>query len=164
MRRPPLWATLLFVLAGPVLEAGAGPFVLSEGWSTGSAWPAALRGAGALLIAGGVVVVVWTLRSLAVDGGGTGSPALPTQRLVVRGAYRWVRHPMYVATASAIAGQGLLLGRWVLLAGAAVYAGVLAALSRWREEPALLERYGEPYARYRAAVPGWFPARRAYDV
>lgn len=157
MTRPPRWATALFFLAGPVLEAGVGPFLLSSGWSVGASFPPPLRALGAVLVASGLLVVLWTLRSLAVDGGGTGSPALPTQRLVVRGAYRWVRHPMYVATAAVIAGQGLLLGQWVLLAGAALYLAVLATLSRLREEPALLARHGEAYAHYRATVPSWWP-------
>lgn len=160
MRRPPLWATSLFVVVGPVLEAGVGPLLLSRGWDVGASWPAPLRGLGVLLVAAGLAVVVWTVRSLAVEGGGTGSPALPTQRLVVRGPYRWVRHPMYAGTAAMVVGQGLLLGQWVLLAAAAVYVAVLATLSRLREEPALLARYGDDFAAYRATVPGWLPARR----
>lgn len=163
MRRPPLWATLLFVAAGPLLEVGVGPFLLS-GWTApdGVAWPVPVRVAGALLVAAGVVTLTWTVRALAVDGGGTGSPALPTRALVVCGPYRWVRHPMYLGAALAIGGQGLLLSRWVLLAGAALYVAAVSWLIARREEPGLRARYGDAYARYRAAVPGWVPARGAY--
>ena len=64
---------------------------------------------------------------------------------------------MYLAVASTILGQWLLLGRPVLL-------GLRARVRRDRyafvlgyEEPTLLARYGEEYERYCAEVPGWWP-------
>ena len=73
------------------------------------------------------------------------------------GLYRHVRNPMYVAVASTIIGQALLLGRPVLLAYAALFMAVVAAFVRWYEEPALTERFGSEYAAYREAVPAWHP-------
>jgi protein-S-isoprenylcysteine O-methyltransferase Ste14 len=64
---------------------------------------------------------------------------------------------MYVAVASTIIGQALLLGRPVLLAYAALFMAVVAAFVRWYEEPALTERFGDDYAAYREAVPAWHP-------
>jgi protein-S-isoprenylcysteine O-methyltransferase Ste14 len=64
---------------------------------------------------------------------------------------------MYVALLAAIAGQALLLGRWVLLGyGAAVFLLVFSFV-RLYEEPTLEQAYGEEYAAYRRAVPGWLP-------
>src|SRR5687767_7973475 len=117
----------LFFLVGPGLEAGLGPYLLTGGFETGEAWDDA--------------VVV----RIAREGHGTPTPAAPTSRLVITGAYRHVRNPMYVATAAVIVGEGLLLSQPILLLGAAVYVATLAALVHLVEEPRLRERFGERY-------------------
>ena len=78
---------------------------------------------------------------------------------MVRGLYRHVRNPMYLAVTAPILGQWLLLARPVLLAWALVFAATTYAFVRGYEEPSLQARYGEEYERYRAAVPGWWPRR-----
>ena len=85
-----------------------------------------------------------------VEGVGTPAPVAPTERLVVGGLYRYVRNPMYVAVATAILGQALLLGRPVLLAYAALFMTVVAAFVRLYEEPTLARQFGDEYAAYRA--------------
>jgi protein-S-isoprenylcysteine O-methyltransferase Ste14 len=154
----------LFFLVGPGLEAGVGPWLLTgferrEGTALDVA---ALRALGAVLIAAGLVVLVGSFVRFARDGRGTPAPAAPPVRLVVAGAYRHVRNPMYVATAAVIVGEGLLLAQPILLLAAAVYCTALALWSRHREEPLLLARFGEQYAAYRAAVPGWVPRLRPW--
>jgi protein-S-isoprenylcysteine O-methyltransferase Ste14 len=165
-RRAPRGAVLgsaLFVLAGPGLEAGLGPWLLT-GLDTGDGlpgwWP--LRAAGAVLIALGVVVLAGAFVRFARDGLGTPSPAAPPRALVVTGAYRHLRHPMYAATAAVIAGEGLLLREPILLLGAALYVATLATLAHLREEPLLRRRFGPAYDDYRAAVPGWRPRLRPW--
>ena len=153
---------LLTALLGPALEMVVGPLALT-GFQLGdgpSAWP--VRAAGALLIAAGALVVIDSLVRFARDGRGTLSPAAPTRDLVVSGAYRYVRNPMYLATATVISGQALLLQQPVLLALAAVYLAVTSTISRVREQPLLERRFGASYGRYRAAVPGWLPRRRPW--
>ena len=159
--RPRRAAVLLAALLGPALEMVVGPLALTvfELGDGPSAWP--LRAAGVLLFAAGALVVADSLLRFARDGRGTLSPAAPTRELVVSGAYRHVRNPMYLATAAVISGQALLIQQPVLLALAAVYLAVTSTLSRVREEPLLERRFGASYARYRAAVPGWLPRLRA---
>ena len=153
-----LLGSAIFFLIGPGLEAGVGPFVLT-GFDVGDglpAWPA-LRILGAVLIAGGLAVLLGAFARFARDGSGTPSPMAPPRELVVRGAYRFVRNPMYVATAAVIVGEGLVLRQPILLVAAAVYCAALAALGHFREEPLLRERFGARYEAYRDAVPGWLP-------
>jgi protein-S-isoprenylcysteine O-methyltransferase Ste14 len=119
-----------------------------------------LRLLGVVLVVGGLVFVVGAFVRFAV-GGGTPAPVAPPPGLVVEGAYRWVRNPMYVATAAVIVGEGLLLGQPVLFVAAAVYLLGLAGLVRWVEEPRLRARFGDAYARYVAEVPPWMPRRPA---
>jgi protein-S-isoprenylcysteine O-methyltransferase Ste14 len=109
--------------------------------------------AGALLLLSAFVRFV-------VEGLGTPAPIAPTQRLVIGGLYRWVRNPMYLAVELCVVGQGILLGRPVLL----VYA-MIAGLTMWSfvklyEEPTLARRYGAEYEQYRREVPGWWPRLR----
>lgn len=78
--------------------------------------------------------------------------------LVVEGPYRRVRHPLYSLAAVFWIGLSLLAASWAMAVGVAAVAVVLAIRTR-REERALLDRFGESYARYRARtgrfVPGW---------
>jgi protein-S-isoprenylcysteine O-methyltransferase Ste14 len=153
-----LAGSAIFFLIGPGLEAGLGPFVLT-GFRTGDGlpgWPP-LRILGAVLIALGLAALVHAFARFAREGVGTPSPMAPPRELVVSGAYRYVRNPMYVATAAVIVGEALLLRQPILLLAAVVYCAALGALGRFREEPLLRRRFGARYDAYRAAVPAWRP-------
>jgi protein-S-isoprenylcysteine O-methyltransferase Ste14 len=155
--------SIAFLLAGPGLEAGVGPWVLVK--VAGSAidgWPAALRVVGALLIIAGIVTLIDVFARFVRDGAGTPSPAAPTTHLLVSGAFRHLRHPMYVATATVIVGEALAFAQPILLLGAAVYLTAMATLVHTVEEPRLARRFGASYEAYRQAVPGWIPRIRPY--
>lgn len=164
-RRAAFRLSVLFFLLGPCLEAGAGPFLLTGGWERGTDLPAQPLWtiAGAAFAAVGLAVVVHAFVSFVVDGRGTPTPAAPTDRLVVTGAYRHVRNPMYVATAAIIVGEGLALARPILFVAAGAYVATLALATRRWEEPTLTRRFGAPYTAYRAAVPGWWPRLRPWS-
>lgn len=110
------------------------------------------------------MVLVRAFVGFVVEGLGTPAPIAPPERLVVGGMYRYVRNPMYVAVLATIGGQTLLLGRPVLLLYGAVMAASVVAFVHWYEEPNLRRRFGADYERYRAAVPGWWPRMRAYNL
>jgi protein-S-isoprenylcysteine O-methyltransferase Ste14 len=102
-------------------------------------------------------VLLYAFGQFVVDGLGTPAPPAPTDVLVSRGLYRYVRNPMYLAVLAAIVGQAALLARPVLLAYAAAVAAGFVAFVRWYEEPSLRRRYGVAYDEYRERVPGWLP-------
>ncbi len=83
-----------------------------------------------------------------------------THRLVTRGVYRYVRHPMYSAFFLWAVAQALLLAN--LIAGPAGLAGfgTLFALRMPREERMMKEKFGDEYRAYEARthriVPGIF--------
>jgi protein-S-isoprenylcysteine O-methyltransferase Ste14 len=147
VRRPgPVAGSLLFVLAGPAVELVLGPWALTGlhvGDDLPAAWP--LRALGAVLLVAGIAVLADAFVRFAREGEGTPSPLAPPRRLVDGGVYRHLRHPMYVATTAAIAGEGLLLRQPILLAAAAAYGATLAALVRWWEGPLLRRRFGAAY-------------------
>jgi protein-S-isoprenylcysteine O-methyltransferase Ste14 len=153
----------VFFAVAPGVVAGVVPWALT-GWQAGDApgWLLPVRAAGAVLVAGCAVVLVQAFVRFVREGRGTPAPVAPTERLVVGGLYRHVRNPMYVAVVGAILGQAALLARPVLLAYAVVAGAGMAAFVRWHEEPVLAARYGEQYAAYRRAVPGWVPRLRPW--
>lgn len=68
---------------------------------------AVVRAIGVALIAVGGIVVAWAFAQFAAEGVGVPIPGEPnSQRLTVRGPYRYVRNPLYVASAVAIGGAG----------------------------------------------------------
>jgi protein-S-isoprenylcysteine O-methyltransferase Ste14 len=97
-----------------------------------------------------------------LEGRGTPSPVAPTRRLVVGGLYRWVRNPMYLGVATAIAGQAIAftsvgLGVWLAVFVLAVTTFVVAY-----EEPTLRATFGTSYDDYSAAVHRWLPRLRPW--
>jgi protein-S-isoprenylcysteine O-methyltransferase Ste14 len=116
-----------------------------------------VRWLGVLLIALSLPVLLDSFGRFAVEGLGTPAPVLPTRHLVLKGFYRYVRNPMYVAVASIIIGQGLLLGNAYVLLYAAVVWTAFHGFVLLYEEPKLRRTYGAEYEAYCARVRRWIP-------
>jgi protein-S-isoprenylcysteine O-methyltransferase Ste14 len=153
--------SVVFLLVAPVVAVGVVPWLLTA-WNLEEPLPGwiVFRVVGGVLIVLGAAAVLEAFARFALQGLGTPAPVAPTEHLVVRGLYRYVRNPMYIANAAIIVGQGLLLGRLWLLLYAAVFLAVTAAFVHWYEEPTLNRQFGAEYDAYRRAVPGWWPRRR----
>jgi len=149
----------VFLVIAPGVVAGLIPWWLT-GWRIGAAYPVPVRVTGAVLTAAGAAVLLGAFAQFAVQGRGTPAPPAPTEQLVVRGLYRYVRNPMYLAVLAVITGQAILLGRPVLLGYAAVVAAAFVAFVYGYEQPTLARRYGAQYQAYRQDVPGWWPRLR----
>ena len=111
------------------------------------------------MVGAGLAVLLEAFARFVVEGIGTPAPVAPTERLVIGGAYRYVRNPMYLAVAALIVGQALMLGHSVLLLYAAAFGVAVAAFVHGYEEPVLSRRFGAQYEAYRRAVPAWWPRR-----
>jgi protein-S-isoprenylcysteine O-methyltransferase Ste14 len=152
--------TILFVLfVGPGPVIGLVPLLLS-GWRLRPpflGWEP-FRWIGAALLLLGLPAMVDALIRF-VRRRGTPAPIAPPERLVVAGAYRHVRNPMYVAVVAMILGQALLLGSWAVLVYAA---GAFLAFHLFvvlYEEPDLRRRFGDGYVAYTRRVRRWIPLR-----
>jgi protein-S-isoprenylcysteine O-methyltransferase Ste14 len=148
----------IFFAAAPALVAGLVPWLLTR-WDGREPLPGgiAARSAGALAITMGSIVLISAFVRFVIEGLGTPAPVAPTEELVVGGLYRHVRNPMYLAVVAIVVGQALVLGRPVLIAYTAVIWVAMAAFVRGYEEPALADRFGDQYERYRQGVPRWWP-------
>jgi protein-S-isoprenylcysteine O-methyltransferase Ste14 len=148
----------LFFVVAPGTVAGLIPYLLTR-WQPHNWYWATMpaRTVGTLLLVAGLAALIECFRRFVTEGRGTPAPIAPPTTLVVRGLYRHVRNPMYVALLMVVVGQALLLGRFVLLGYAAVLWAIVHAFVMLYEEPTLRRTFGATYDRYRGAVPRWWP-------
>jgi protein-S-isoprenylcysteine O-methyltransferase Ste14 len=151
-----LGSAVFFVVA-PGVVAGLAPWWISRrgAQSTILPWPARILGA--VLITAGALALLDSFARFALQGSGTPAPVFPTRRLVVKGWYRYVRNPMYVAVVTVILGQSLLLGDARLLAYAALVWLAFHLFVVVYEEPALRAKYRGDYEQFSTSVPRWIP-------
>lgn len=123
----------------------------------------AVRLAGLVLVAAGLVPLVESFARFALEGLGTPAPIAPTRHLVVTGFYRHVRNPMYLSVLAVILGQALILGAAAVFAYAALAAAGFALFVRFYEEPTLRRQFGQDYDVYAAQVPRWLPRLKPWN-
>ena len=90
-------------------------------------------------------------------------PWIPSEKLVVRGPYRYVRNPMILGVVLVMVSEGLLLGSNGILILALVFFLVNTVYFIYSEEPKLEERFGEDYHRYKANVRRWWPRLKPWE-
>jgi protein-S-isoprenylcysteine O-methyltransferase Ste14 len=164
------WRHLLSVLIAPVTMTLLIPTLILD-WQQvhlpdyGSPLIAGLVVVGALLIAGGLSLLVWTVLLFDREGKGTlgvGSVLGEPVHLVVQGPYRHVRNPMITGVLAVLLGEAALAASVWLLLWFAIFFACLATLIRFWEEPHLAQRYGSEYLGYRESVPAWIPRISAW--
>jgi protein-S-isoprenylcysteine O-methyltransferase Ste14 len=89
-------------------------------------------------------------------GGGGPGIAIPPDRIVATGPYRWVRNPMYLGHLIFLAGVALLLRSWLAAAVLALHAVWFDRRVR-DDERRLAGLFGEPYREYCRRVKRWIP-------
>jgi protein-S-isoprenylcysteine O-methyltransferase Ste14 len=114
---------------------------------------------GAVLVAGGFALWVWTVVLFAQIGRGTLAPWDPTERIVTEGPYAHVRNPMITGVVAVLVGEALIFGSIAILAFAVGFVVVNHAFFLVHEEPAVERRFGDEYRRYKENVPRWIPRR-----
>lgn len=122
--------------------------------------PPALRLVGTVLFAAFAALGLCSAAIMARIGRGTPLPRFTAPVLVIAGPYRWVRNPMAVAGIGQGVMVGVMMSSWLVIAYALTGALIWNAAVRPYEEADLEARFGEPFARYRDAVPCWVPRLR----
>jgi protein-S-isoprenylcysteine O-methyltransferase Ste14 len=112
------------------------------------------------MIVGGIgtVIALWCIFAFVFVGKGTPAPIDPPRRLVVRGPYRFVRNPMYIAAGLALVGLAIFYESILV----ALYAGLFLLAAHifvvGYEEPTLRQTFGQEYDGYFVRVRRWWPA------
>lgn len=123
----------------------------------GAAPPEWSRPLGWLLGVPGAAVGLTCVFLFLTAGRGTPAPFDPPKVFVATGPYRYVRNPMYVGAILALAGAGLAVRSFSIVALAAVFWLLSHVLVVLHEEPALEARFGESFVRYKRQVNRWLP-------
>jgi protein-S-isoprenylcysteine O-methyltransferase Ste14 len=150
------FGSFVWLVMAPGTVCGLVPWLIT-GWRRPGESVAWVDTLGWLLVLAGAAVLVHAFVAFAWHGRGTPAPPAPTERLVVEGAYRYVRNPMYVAVLALVLGQVLLSASWGLFAYAVAIGIAQGAFVRIYEEPTLREVYGPSYDEFCENVPRWLP-------
>ncbi len=114
---------------------------------------------GLACVATGVALLATCVWEFARRGRGTLSPVDPPRQLVVRGLYRYVRNPMYLAVSLILLGEALATRSLDLVLYWSAFFLVANLFIIGFEEPDLRRRFGESYDGYAAHVGRWIPSR-----
>jgi len=105
----------------------------------------------------GAALALWCIFTFALLGKGTPAPFDPPRHLVVRGPYRFLRNPMYLGAAIALAGAALFYDSAALAGYAGAFLLMTHAFVIWYEEPTLRASFGAEYDGYCSQVSRWWP-------
>jgi protein-S-isoprenylcysteine O-methyltransferase Ste14 len=111
----------------------------------------------AALIVAGLAPLFASIWRFIFEGRGTLMPAVPTERLVVSGLYRYVRNPMYVGVVTSLWGETILFATSDTMKYTLTVWLLIELFIVFYEEPTLARRHPEDYPRYKQHVPRWLP-------
>ena len=109
----------------------------------------------------GALIAAWCIFTFIWIGAGTPAPFDPPRRLVIRGPYRFVRNPMYIGAALALAGAAVFYESLSLLTYGCVFLLACHLFVVSYEEPKLQRTFGTEYEEYLRRVRRWCPRTRA---
>src|SRR2546429_8995678 len=156
-----LLRSIFFTFLQPGTVAVLIPYWLISSRGAGFARDQPLRYAGLPLMAIGATGLLWCIWDFFSVGRGTISPIDPPKHLVVRGLYRYVRNPMYVAVVTTLTGEAIFFLSMPVLIEAGVFIVLAHLFVTCYEEPALRRRFGKSYERYLQRVGRWIPRYRS---
>jgi protein-S-isoprenylcysteine O-methyltransferase Ste14 len=144
-----IFFTVCFLLWKPL------PFHLSP------IWRSVALVIGSVLYFPGIALAIWgrlALGKMYFVSTGMGAQLFEDHRLITRGPYALVRHPMYLGITLAVLGGLLLYQTWTM---AALLLLPLGLTRRSRiEEKVLAAQFGEQWQDYAQKVPSMFPRGR----
>jgi len=118
---------------------------------------------GVLPIVMGVIVYLWCSFAFVFTGKGTPIHTMPPKKFVVKGLYRYIRNPMYMAFFLVLAGETLLFQSQGLLIYLLIMFGIFNIALMVYEEPNLRKRFGDSYIQYCKSVGRWIARLTPYQ-
>ena len=142
---------LLFAMTLGLLASREVPVDLSIPWVLGSA-------AGGLTALSGISLMLWAF--LSFPSVSPGHYILPDHRIVTKGPYGWVRHPLYLAALLIWFGLTITFRSFAALLLTLVYVVPAYAIYMRSEEQMMIGHFGDAYRDYSGRVGMLFPRRR----
>ena len=112
---------------------------------------------GLVFLISGLVLFFWSVYLFWAFGKGTLAPWTPTQKLIIRGPYKYCRNPMISGVLFILLGETLVLNSLNILIIAVLFFIINTIYFILIEEPGLEERFGKEYEEYKKNVPRWIP-------
>jgi protein-S-isoprenylcysteine O-methyltransferase Ste14 len=109
----------------------------------------------------GAMVTLWCITTFVGKGRGTPAPFDPPRKLVIQGPYQFVRNPMYMGAALALAGAACFYKSAALLAYDLIFLVASHLFVIGYEEPTLRRTFGHEYEAYCHRIRRWRPRLRA---
>lgn len=122
----------------------------------------ALRYSGLVFIFFGTAVILWGYLTFIFVGKGTPFHALPADKLIIKGLYRYVRNPMVIGVLFVFLGEAIFFESTVILIYMIIGISVYNLFLVIYEEPQLRRRFGDSYIKYCREVPRWIPRLTPY--
>ena len=129
-----------------------------------SALSGAILALGTFLLVLGLGFVIYTNQAFFRIGKGTLAPWDPPKKLVVAGAYRYVRNPMISGVLMIVLGEALIFASIELFILVILFFIVNHLYFVYSEEPGLIKRFGEDYLLYKKNVPRWIPRLKPWKM
>lgn len=117
---------------------------------------------GVLIMATGLLVMGHTISLFIKIGKGTLTPWNPTQKLVIKGLYAYVRNPMIMGVMVVLTGESVAIESWNILVGLLIFIAINNIYFLVYEEPNLVKRFGQEYQEYKRNVPRLIPRFKPY--
>jgi protein-S-isoprenylcysteine O-methyltransferase Ste14 len=122
-----------------------------------------LKAIGLVLLIAGLALFIRTFELFRAIGKGTLAPWTPTQKLIIRGPYKYCRNPMITGVFFILLGETMVLNSVSILVIACIFFLVNTIYFIVKEEPDLYKRFGHEYECYKKNVPRWLPRFRPYN-
>jgi protein-S-isoprenylcysteine O-methyltransferase Ste14 len=81
-------------------------------------------------------------------------------KLITTGPYRWLRNPIYASMLGMLLATGFAKTWWPLFVAGVIFFVIGTEIRVRAEEKLLAARFGDEFARYKAATPAYFPFLR----
>jgi len=118
--------------------------------------PIAIRYLGILPLIIGFGFFVWTQFLFDRKGKGTLAPWDAPKKLVISGPYKYSRNPMILAVLIIVGSQALVFQSLSVFIWCLLFFIITTIYFIYQEEPALEQKFGEEYTRYKRTVRRWF--------
>ncbi len=109
--------------------------------------PYIIRCGAVILFALNLVLFIWCHKSLG-ENWSSGLEIREGHKLIQKGPYRKIRHPMYTHFWLFIISQGLILDNWIVMVYGLIAWGTLYFLRVGKEEEMMIEEFGDEYKEY----------------
>lgn len=117
---------------------------------------------GLVFFISGLALFAWSVYLFWAFGKGTLAPWAPTQKLIIRGPYKYCRNPMISGVLFILIGETLFLNSVNILIVAGAFFIINTIYFILKEEPDLYKRFGKEYEEYKKKVPRWIPKFKPY--